>query len=203
MIIIPGGMPPRACLGYSLTQIFGIMDRYRMAPGLLNELSDAITPIKKEISFIRNEAESIGRSIAFSIPVLYTSAGYEGIAIRMRQQLNENAKMLCWHHTVPEMNHNELVGWVEKSPRVSAIFMRNSDEYYRTSKRMEICKEIIHQYAGKTIEIWSKGQNPVERTLFWIHLGDWISWYASVERNQDAMNILVIEKLKDQLSKLQ
>jgi glucose/mannose-6-phosphate isomerase len=35
----------------------------------------------------------------------------EAIAIRARQQFNENAKVLCWHHVVPEMNHNELVGW--------------------------------------------------------------------------------------------
>ena len=33
---------------------------------------------------------------------------------RFRQQINENSKMLCWHHVIPEMNHNEILGWAEK-----------------------------------------------------------------------------------------
>jgi glucose/mannose-6-phosphate isomerase len=110
--------------------------------------------------------------------------------------------MLCWHHVVPEMNHNELVGWVEKSPKIAALFLRNTDEYYRTSKRMEICQEIISTYAGKTLQIESKGESAVERMIYWIHLGDWISWFCSVERNVDSMEIKVINRLKGELSEL-
>src|SRR5690606_4899991 len=108
----------------------------------------------------------------------------------------------CWHHVVPEMNHNELVGWVEKSPKIAALFLRNKDEYYRTAKRIDLCREIISGYAGKTLELQVKGDTHLERILYWIHLGDWISWFASVERNQDALEINVINRLKGKLASL-
>jgi glucose/mannose-6-phosphate isomerase len=171
-------------------------------PLIRMEIEMAIMLLESEQAAIMTEAESLARGIAYSLPVIYTSPGYEGVAVRFRQQLNENAKMLCWHHVVPEMNHNELVGWAEKQPKIAALFMRNSDEYYRTARRMEICKEIISALAGKTIEIHSKGDTEMERLIYWIHLGDWISWFAAVERNQDAMEIDVINRLKGELSAL-
>ncbi|MFM2284686.1 MAG: hypothetical protein RLZZ543_183 [Bacteroidota bacterium] len=202
-VVIPGGNPPRSCLGYSLTQLCGILEQYQLASGLLSEIEAGVQLIETHATEILHEAEAIARGIAFSTPVIYTNVGYEGVAIRFRQQLNENSKMLCWHHVVPEMNHNELVGWVDKSPKVAAIFLRNSDEYYRTSKRMDICKGIVYQLAGKTIELHSKGESPMQRMLWWINLGDWISWFASVERNVDAIEINVINRLKNELSNLQ
>jgi glucose/mannose-6-phosphate isomerase len=96
-----------------------------------------------------------------------------------------------------------LVGWVEKSPQIAAIFMRNADEYYRTAKRMDICKDIIFGFAGKTIVLNSKGDTPIQRMIWWINLGDWISWFASVERNVDAIEINVINRLKNELATLQ
>jgi glucose/mannose-6-phosphate isomerase len=203
VILIPGGNPPRSCLGLSLTQLCGILEFYGVAQGLLKEIQLGVELIELHHTRILQESESIAKAIAFSIPVLYTSVGYEGVAVRFRQQLNENSKMLCWHHVMPEMNHNELVGWVEKSPQIAAIFMRNADEYYRTAKRMDICKDIIFGFAGKTIVLNSKGDTPIQRMIWWINLGDWISWFASVERNVDAIEINVINRLKNELANLQ
>ncbi|MEX1188306.1 MAG: bifunctional phosphoglucose/phosphomannose isomerase [Bacteroidia bacterium] len=202
-IKIPGGNPPRACLGYSLVQICGIMQHHGLASGLINELDLSALLIENNQTSIKAEAEAIAGSISYSLPVIYTSNGYEGIAIRFRQQLNENAKMLCWHHVIPEMNHNELVGWVDKAPSIAAIFLRNSDEYYRTARRMDIVKSIVYKLAGRTIVIESKGRSHLQRCIWWIHLGDWISWFASEERNVDAVEINVINQLKSELSQLE
>jgi glucose/mannose-6-phosphate isomerase len=201
-IQIPGGNPPRACLGYSFTQLCGILDFYEFSNGFIASVEQGMHLLMTERNQIIQEAEALSKSIAFSTPVIYTTSGFEGIAIRLRQQLNENAKMLCWHHVVPEMNHNELVGWVDKSPKIATLFLRNKTDYYRTAKRMDICKEIISQIAGKTLEINSKGEDTIVQMLYWIHLGDWISWFVSVERNVDAMEINVINRLKGELAEL-
>ena len=47
----------------------------------------------------------LANKIHGTTPVIYTADGFEGVAVRLRQQINENSKMLCWHHVVPEMNH--------------------------------------------------------------------------------------------------
>jgi len=48
--------------------------------------------------------------------IVLSGMGGSGItgALRFRQQLNENSKMLCWHNVFPELNHNELQGWKQK-----------------------------------------------------------------------------------------
>ncbi len=203
LIQIPGGNPPRACLGYSLVQLLGIFERYGWLENALEAVENARKHMVEKRTSYEREAEAVAKAISFSTPVIYTCAGYEGIAIRFRQQLNENAKMLCWHQVIPEMNHNELVGWADKNPKVAAMFFRNDDDFYRSAKRMDICLTIISSKAGKYLEVNSVGNNRLERMLYWIHLGDWISWYCSVERSVDAMEINVINRLKAELANLQ
>src|SRR5690606_41476769 len=60
-----------------------------------------------------------------------------------RQQINENAKMLCWHHVIPEMNHNELVGWTNKNEDLAVVIFRNEDDYYRNKKRIDVNKTVF------------------------------------------------------------
>ena len=66
---------------------------------------------------------------------------------------------------------------------------------------MNICKEIFEKYASPVIEVFSKGESPIERALYLIHLGDWISWFLSELNNVDAMEIDVINYLKEELGK--
>lgn len=201
-IRIPGGNPPRACLGYSLVQLIGIYERFGFINGALQEVEASIALLEQKSEAIQTEAEAIARAISFSFPVIYCTPGYEGVTIRFRQQLNENAKMLCWHQVIPEMNHNELVGWADKQARVSVLFLSNNDDYYRTARRREIVAEILHEKAGRMLELNSLGESRIEKLIYWIHLGDWISWFASVEKNVDAMEIDVIHRLKAELSNL-
>lgn len=201
-IAIPGGNPPRACLGYSLVQVLGILEHYGWLDGALKQLESATALIAQEQNAIQHEAEAIARSIAYSLPVVYCTPGYEGITIRFRQQLNENSKMLCWHQIIPEMNHNELVGWAQTQPQIAVLLFTNADDYYRNAARRSICTDILRQKAGKVLELESKGASRIERLIYWIHLGDWISWYAAVERNVDAMEIDVIHRLKAELAGL-
>lgn len=59
---------------------------------------------------IHQEAKHIADAIAQSIPAIYSTPAFAALALRMRQQLNENSRMLCRDHTIPEHNHNELLG---------------------------------------------------------------------------------------------
>ena len=126
----------------------------------------------------------------------------EAVAVRWRQQINENAKMLCWHHVIPEMNHNELVGWRDQRPDVAVIWLRNRDDFNRTSVRTDINKDIVEHYTHTSIELWSKGKSLIEKAFYLVHLGDWTSVYLAELRNVDPVEIKVIEFLKGELAKV-
>ncbi|MBL4623763.1 MAG: hypothetical protein JKY42_01270, partial [Flavobacteriales bacterium] len=76
--------------------------------GFEEEIKDAIRLINSDESEIKQQAKYVAGCLKDTIPVIYTEESFEGVGIRFRQQINENSKMLCWHHVIPEMNHNEL-----------------------------------------------------------------------------------------------
>jgi len=203
LLLIPGGSPPRANLGYSLTQLICIFS----AAGLLHNSAKA--ELEKTVSFIKNNSHLIsekGAEIAQQLfkkrIIIYTDAAHEGVAVRFRQQLNENSKMLCWHHVVPEMNHNELVGWTEKSDDLAVVFIRNNTDHARNQVRMEINKGIVGNYTNTIVELWAEGDNEIEKTYYIIHLVDWISFYLAEMKGVDIMDIKVIDFLKHKLSEI-
>ena len=199
-IVVPSGMPPRACLGYSLTQLLHILHFYGVCSGHLSDIWNSADLLEKEQSAIMKEAESIADKIVGKLPVIYSTSLNEGIIIRFRQQLNENAKILAWHHVFPEMNHNELVGWSHEYPDVAVMMFIEKNEHPRNQLRIEICRKIFQKYAGLLLELYPKGNNPIEKKMYWIHLGDWISMYLSEKRSVDAMDIKVIDQLKKELA---
>lgn len=201
-IIVPDGMPPRACLGYSLTQLFFVLGFHSIIDETYKkDLKSAVNLIESKQESIKKEAELITEKIKGKTPVIYSTTYNEGIAVRFRQQLNENAKILCWHHVIPEMNHNELVGWTIPNDNLSVIFFLDKDEYSRNLARVKIIKKVIEKYAIVT-EIYSKGDSAIEKAIYFIHLGDWVSSMLAEYRKVDAVEVNVINHLKSELSKI-
>ncbi len=203
LIVLPAGKSPRACLGYSLTQLFYVLSFHKIISRKFKlQLQASILLLEKERTKIIAEAQEVTDKIFGKTPMIYATTYFEGVAIRFRQQINENAKMLCGHHVIPEMNHNELVGWASGSERISVIIFRDKDEYARNNSRIEINKEVISKYTPNIIEIWSKGKSQLEKAIYFIHLGDWISIFLAEKRGVDPIEVKVIDMLKGKLSKI-
>jgi glucose/mannose-6-phosphate isomerase len=201
VIRIPGGNPPRSCIGYSLVQLAKIAVHYGFAPAsLLNDLKNSITLLEKESTSITTEAKAIAKILFNKIPVIYSLGSCEGVSVRFRQQINENSKMLCWHHVFPEMNHNELVGWTTRNENIAVITFRTSYDYKRTQKRYEVCKTVFEKYAASVNEIVAKGNSKAEQFVYLINIGDWISLYLAELKGIDPVEVKVIDHLKKELA---
>ena len=203
-IKVPDNWPsPRACLGYSVVQQMYMMNKLGFIDSSFKaELKSSIDLLKFDVDDIKKSAKAVADKIYDKIPVIYTTDRMESVAVRLRQQINENSKMLCWHHVIPEMNHNELVGWTENHDNLAVLYLRNTDDFRRNQVRIEINKEIISKYCPTIIDIYSKGTSLIEKSLYLVHLGDWISWYLSVHKNADAIEVNVINYLKSELAKV-
>lgn len=201
-IQLPQAKSPRTMLSYSITQIVYALKAYGLLDSvdLDSQMNGAIALIENKTLDIQEVAMDIAKFFYKKLPVLYSVDGFSGVCERFRQQINENAKMLCWHHIVPEMNHNELVGWTEAHNNISVLFLRNKCDHERNSIRIDLNKEIVSKYS-ETKEIYSLGVNHLENTIFWIHLGDWVSVYLSEMNAVDAVEVNVIDFLKSELGK--
>ena len=202
-IIIPGNQPPRAMFGYAFTELFFMLNHYGIIDdSFKSDFTKAIELLDTEKSDIQEQAMSLAKKMYKQTPVIYVANGFEGVAVRFRQQINENSKMLCWHHVVPEMNHNELLGWRTNVNDLAVVYFRNKSDYDRNQIRMDINKKVISKFTENITEIWSKGDSLIENSLYHINLGDWVSWYLSEMNNVDAIEIDVIDFLKGELAKV-
>jgi glucose/mannose-6-phosphate isomerase len=138
IIQIPAGLPPRAALAFSfIQQMFVLYNCNLIDDGFVLGIEDAIEHLNKEEKKIKREAARIARKLNNKLVVIYSAANMEAVALRWRQQLNENGKILCWHSAFPEMNHNELVGWRNRG-KYAVLFLRNDSDYTRIQQRMNI-----------------------------------------------------------------
>ncbi|MFT4903157.1 MAG: glucose/mannose-6-phosphate isomerase [Thalassomonas sp.] len=202
-IIIPGNQPPRAMFGYAFTELFFMLNHYGIIDDSFKaDFDKAITLIDTEKADIQKQAMDLAKKMYKQTPVIYVAKGFEGVAVRFRQQLNENSKMLAWHNVVPEMNHNELLGWRTNVDDLAVVYFRNKCDYDRNQIRMDINKKVISKFTSNITEIWSKGDSLIENSLYHISLGDWVSWYLSEMNNVDAIEIDVIDFLKGELAKI-
>lgn len=200
---IPGGQPPRASFGLSFPQVLYALHAHNIiSKGFEKKLEASIKLLDESESAIQKEAMDVTQQLAGKIPVIYAADGFGGVATRFRQQINENSKMLCWHHVIPEMNHNELVGWRTKNDDLAVVLFRNESDYKRIQARMDINKRTFAEYTNTTVEIWSKGENDLERSLYLIHIGDWITYYLAEKKGIDETEVKVIDHLKGELNKL-
>lgn len=201
-IEIPGGMPPRSCIGYALVEMIKILVAKGFAnDSLFADLDKSIALLDAENNSIKTEAQKIAEKLYTKFPVLYSLGSCEGTVVRFRQQINENSKMLCVHHTFPEMNHNELVGWTVKNDALAVVTFHTSFDYDRTKKRYEVCRPIFEKYASTVIDIKAKGVSKLEQFFYLINIGDWISCYMADLRGIDPVEVNVIDHLKSELAK--
>lgn len=200
---IMGGLPPRAAFGLSFPQLFFTFNQYGLIDDrFISEIENAINLIEAEEQNIQSEAKGIAEKLVGKFPIIYSEASLEGVATRFRQQINENAKMVCSHHAIPEMNHNELVGWRTENQDLAVVYLRSDADYYRNKARIEQNKKVIQQYTSTIIEVNAKGDSKLERALYLIHVTDWTTEFIAQFKQIDSVEVDVITSLKNMLAEL-
>lgn len=210
VIEIPGGMPPRAALGYSFVPLFRIFSS-------LNILEEDDSVLEETHAFLANKVEElcniegnraleIAEKIHGTLAVIYSDhLLLEPVNLRWRGQIEENAKEIVYGNFFPEMNHNEIVGWQKSEHlkgKTSVIFLKDKEDNERVKIRQEIVKELIQNHTKSIIEISTEGESRLTRVFSLIQLADWVSIYLAFLNQLDPTEIKNIDYLKKRLSKV-
>jgi glucose/mannose-6-phosphate isomerase len=128
----------------------------------------------------------------------------DAVALRWKCQLCENAKVMSFSNLFAEFNHNELVGWAESMGAVRehlvVIVLRDMDDHPQIKIRMDFVKSVVEELEVEVIEIYSRGDTPLERMFSLIQLGDFVSYYLAILNNVDPTPVEVIQRLKRTLT---
>lgn len=200
-VLLPAGLPPRACLGYSMIQVLYVLSYFGLIKNDFEKsIKASIKYLKAEGANIEKQGKALAKKLTGKTPIIYAAPAFKGLAVRFRQQINENSKMLAWTNVIPEMNHNELVGWRDKDASRAVVLLRSHDDYERVQMRMEINKKVIKKYSSLT-ELWAEGNTYFEQFFHLVHLTDWASVYMAEMHGVDATEVKVIDHLKNELAK--
>jgi glucose/mannose-6-phosphate isomerase len=211
--LLPGGLQPRAALGYSFVPLMLFLHRLGVStfgPSSFAALADFIETRAQgyglSVPSESNSAKHLALRLYGRIPIIYSGPSLtDAVAVRIKGQINENGKMPAYAGQFPECNHNELVGWkiigaFRQFLRV--IILRDAEDHERVTARMEIVKELIEKQDVEVIEIHSEGADRLQRVFSLIHLGDFVSFYLAVLNNVDPTPVEAIESLKKELAQL-
>jgi len=203
---LPPGLPPRGALPYLFMPLLSLISRagINVDPEERDEMIEVGRTLRNELrpesKFSNNRAKQIAFELHGFIPVIYGWGRYVPVAQRMKTQLNENSKMLAFWSTLPEADHNDVVGWEgdkENSKKFCALVIRDSQEPEEIWNRIESTKRIVlESNLGKVIEIKAIGETPLARMFSVISMGDLVSLYAAILRGVDPTPVKVIERLK-------
>lgn len=206
------GFQPRAAFYMIFTCLIRVLEAFSAIPSqkknleetiqVLEELKGEIGPQKAERS---NPAKLLAKKIKGKIPLIFSSVSHTyACGVRLKTQFNENSKIPGFVSALPELNHNEIVGYanLKKGKHdYSAILLRTDDEHWRIIKRIEITKSLIGNNLGGIQEINAKGTSRLAKILSLIYFGDFVSCYLAIIQGIDPTPVDVITKLKKELKR--
>ncbi len=203
VIPFPAALQPRAAVGYMFVAAAEVAALAGAAPTVRTEIDLAGAGLAAARDGLIARAVELADALEGTFPVVYGCDLTTPVAYRWKTQLNENAKQPAGFHVVPEMDHNEIVGWAEGSgsERFSAVFLTDSDQHPRERERIELTAELIAPAAARVELIETVGESRTERMLWATLLGDLVSLILAARRGVDPSPVAVIERLKDRLGR--
>ena len=198
--IVPEGYPPRSILGYTLTVLIKLLDEDELLELLNVEL---LQDYSNKFSLEDSEIFSLAKKIHSTFPVIVTEEDLSSIGYRLKCQLNENSKMLSYNVTLPEMNHNEIVGWDSKMIDKDLFSLIWIDITFPANiKRMDITNKILSNRNSYShhIQIPSDFQNDLSGLFYLINYLDWLSYWCGYLNKVDINAVESIDILKKELA---
>ncbi|HOC52679.1 MAG TPA: bifunctional phosphoglucose/phosphomannose isomerase [Caldisericia bacterium] len=168
-----------------------------------NDIDEVIKILKIEREKNNSELDKIVNDMIDRIPVIYGSSNFsDSIAERFRRQLNENGKILAHSNIIPNLHHDEIVGFMDKKLKdiLYIILLRDHFENEKIKKRFDITREIFKDYGYKVKEIYPiSNSSKLARIFSLIFKIDLISIKFSKIRGFNPKDVEIIKKLKEMM----
>jgi glucose/mannose-6-phosphate isomerase len=210
VIPVPGGFQPRAAVAYMMVAAMETAALCGAAPRIGSEVDVAAAHTEALVEEWGPDGASdalpkqLARGLLDVIPLVVGAGLTAPIATRWKTQINENSKLPCFAQELPELNHNEIVGWegAGNLGRFSAVFLDDSDSHPRVRTRMDLTERMGGEWLHGTHRVSTRGQTKIERVVSLVLLGDLTSLYLAVLRGVDPGPVATLDAIKGELAEL-
>jgi glucose/mannose-6-phosphate isomerase len=210
VFVIEHVSPPRAALGYSLLPLLAIMQNLGFLSGEAAEVDGMVSALKmmcqswqEDSPQDRNQAKMLAGRLYGKIVIIYGAGILTDVARRWKTQINENSKQWAFFETLPELNHNAVLGYrypTGTADRVYVLFLRCQSLHPRTLIRYKVTGELLENSGIPYQYLDSQGGNGLKHVMNLLLLGDWVSYYLAMLNGIDPSPVPEIDLLKKRLA---
>ncbi len=209
VIRLETGRPPRAAVYFTWFALLAALSRAGIVPSLETELDEAQAVAGETAcrNALGASADCPARQLAAflhadgapALPLLIaTTPATAAVALRLRGEINENAKLPAWTAQLPEMHHNDVVGWTHLPAPAAyrAVILRDVEAHPSLAPRVAATRQVFEDAGIPVTKISGEGQGRLARLVSLSLLGDHASTYLAFLRDLDPTPIDVINTVK-------
>ncbi len=219
LVALPGGLPPRASLGYGLGALVRILGHLGLVASPDRRIASAARWLERAAGPRRPGILPVGADpdgwpdcagladvLAGKLPVIYTAGGEAHAAgLRLKAQLNENGKSPALLAAFPELDHNDLVGWepgtVAPADCHLVVLQSGPDPAGRLALRVRTTLDLLGCQFPEPTVLRPAGDEPLARIMSLVQYGDFLSCHLAARRGLDPVPVERIERLKRVLAR--
>jgi glucose/mannose-6-phosphate isomerase len=206
---VPAGFQPRAALGHLTFAMLGALEAAGLLPSIAGDVHETLSSVRgliagmtPDVPMADNPAKELADWLDDRIAVVWGADGVGAVAaMRWKTQLNENGKVPAWHSAMSELDHNEVVGWVEPFGSMHAVIALRSDHEHREiAARFPLSLGIARAAGAEVREVAVPGRAPLATLLSLVTIGDFASCYVGLRHGADPTPVEAIQGLKAALA---
>lgn len=206
LLSLEGGLPPRSALFDMLFALLGVLLRWpalHLEQAELDQALDALEQCSLDWSLNPEQPVPLPFALAQDLSpyeaVFWGADTYTGlIAQRWKNQWAENAKARATWSVLPELNHNEMVAMCAgHHSRLALIYLTLEDDIQYMD---QVTLELVQPQVGCVKKIHALGHNQVTKVLYLTYLGDFLSVYLALIKDEDPTPIHAIDTFKQRIA---
>ena len=194
-------MQPRMATGLSVKAMLALMgEKTWLAEA--KALGTLLHPAREE-----HRGKDMAKRLHGSVPVIYASLRNAAIAYNWKIKFNETGKIPAFYNVVPELNHNEMIGFDARgrtlplSRQFHFVFLKDGDDDRRIIKRMSVMEKLYHDRGFKVEVILLQGKNELQKIFNASVLADWTAYHTAKMYGVEPEPVDMVEEFKKMISR--
>ncbi len=189
VIKIPPGQPGRTAIGYLLVPIIATIETYGITQGQTEQLSHGIKLMKNvremfrfETPTSRNAAKQAAESLLGRVVGIYAPSGYRrAVAARWKNQFAANSKAIAFAGSLVQFATGGISAWENAggmADKLAVVLLRDKADKGEVAEFADATAEVLKAF--RVLQIEMRGATIIEKLLYGIYLGDYVSYYLAL-----------------------
>lgn len=209
---MPKDLPPRVAVGCSMIPTLVLLQRLGLCDHQVDQAAGSMDFVRGCCRILGpgtapadNPAKQLAAMLRGRVPVTLGGGRLTGaMARRWAGQFSENAKQVAFFDALPEVAHNQVVGWLDPGFKtdacLTAVWLSDREDSAPSACQREWIVTRMDALGMSWILARSHGPSRLDRLWSLLLLGDYASVYLAVLYGRDPLTVEPIEELKSHLA---